>query len=71
MAGVFAPAPFGITMHDWSGVDEVAALSRRYRLPVDAVLVGSPVPAPGCPAAADARQRAKDLLTAAVAAVKG
>lgn len=34
--------------HDWTGVDRLARLSRRHDLPVDAVLLGSPVPAPGC-----------------------
>lgn len=48
MHGVFTTGPFGITFRDWSGVDRLARLSHRYDLAVDAVLLGSPVPAPGC-----------------------
>ena len=46
--GVFTPGIFGILFQNWSKVDAVRALSRRYDLPVTAVLIGSPVPAPGC-----------------------
>jgi len=48
--GVFTPGIFGILFRNWSKVDAVRALSRRFDLPVTAVLIGSPVPAPGCAA---------------------
>lgn len=57
MHGLFTPGPFGILLHDWTRADDVARLSRRYRLPVLAVLLGSPVPAATCAAPLPARQR--------------
>ncbi len=48
--GVFTPGIFGIIFRNWTKVDAVRALSRRYDLPVTAVLIGSPVAAPGCAA---------------------
>lgn len=38
---------------DWRGLDEVAALSRRYRLPVVGVLRSTPAPLSSCPTAHD------------------
>ena len=49
MNGVFTTGPFGIVFRNWTKVDAVRALSRRYDLPVTAVLLGSPVAAAGCP----------------------
>lgn len=40
----------------WGGLDLVAELSRRYRLPVLGILLGSPNPADSCPARIDRRQ---------------
>ena len=48
MNGVFTTGPLGIVFHDWTKVDAVRALSRRYDLPVTAMLIGSQAPAPGC-----------------------
>jgi len=41
---------------DWTGVDDIARLSRKYRLPVLGILLGSSDPAASCPASID-RQR--------------
>ncbi len=57
MHGVFTPGPFGIPLHDWTNTDDIARLSRRYRLPVLAILLGSPDPAAACAAPPPARQR--------------
>lgn len=39
---------------DWSGMDDVARLSRLYRLPVLGTLIGSSEPAASCPASVNA-----------------
>ena len=71
MPAIFAPERYGFNLGpldlplplqpagegpDWTGVDDIARLSRRYELPVLGILLGSSNPDPSCPERID-RQR--------------